>query len=500
MPQKEQVIAINDLPSQNVLPLVVQTVTDLNWEITFADTKRIVAQTTPNAIKGVEVTFVHSNNALQVTSKQINGEMLDIGNRNQKSLNAFTETFNSNKNRSDEVLENYAQQLQAYQEATIVAVEKHNKEMEEVHNVMHLGSSNLYATYVIMAINVIVFILMVLDGAGVIETNGYVHLKWGSNFGPLTLSGDWWRLITCTFIHFGIIHIAMNMYCLYTVGIYLEPMLGKVKYVAAYLCTGVIASIVSLWWHTTPANSAGASGAVFGMYGLFLAFLTSNIIPKAVRDELLKSIGIFVVYNLAYGMKSGVDNAAHIGGLVSGFIIGYIFILARKKESPEVKLNWIVPGVLVLTGAIAFFYLQNNKEKNTDRVAILNEIKSHSGNYKDLDKYDEAIQKFGILEKDAVSFLGDSTLTDDMLKNKIETIGFPNWSTAKDLMNRVASFDIAPELQKRSKTLVTYIEYRIKEDSTLLQYIEGKNQQQAILDLNAARENIGNILEQINAQ
>jgi len=161
-----------------------------------------------------------------------------------------------------------------------------------------------------IAINVLVFILMAMDGAGIMDLNPMVHIKWGSNYLPLTLSGDWWRVITSTFIHFGIIHLLMNMYCLYMAGVYLEPMLGKLKYITAYLCTGILASIISLWWHRDIAeyNSAGASGAIFGMYGLFLALLSTNLIPKQMRMPLLQSIGIFVVYNLAYGMKAGVDN------------------------------------------------------------------------------------------------------------------------------------------------------------------------------------------------
>src|SRR3984957_16786887 len=102
-----------------------------------------------------------------------------------------------------------------------------------------MESQKHYATWGLLALNIIIFLLMAADGAGLFETDGLVNLKWGSNFAPLTLSGDWWRLITNLFIHFGIIHILMNMYALYMIAIFLEPMLGKARYVAAYLCTGV---------------------------------------------------------------------------------------------------------------------------------------------------------------------------------------------------------------------------------------------------------------------
>jgi rhomboid protease GluP len=497
MPKKEQIITVNDWSTQQMHCIILKSVLELDWQITFADATQIVAQTTPNAIKGTQITFKNDGTNLQITSEQVNGEILDLGNRNQKSITAFLEKFRLNKNFDEDALTNYQHKLQEYQEATVIAVEQQNKEIQEVDNAMNLSNSNLYATYAIIAINTIVFILMVINGAGVIDANGYVHLKWGSNYGPLTLSGDWWRLITATFIHFGVIHIAMNMYSLYSVGIYLEPMLGKVKYIVAYLCTGVVASIVSLWWHTSPTNSAGASGAVFGMYGLFLAFLISNIIPKIVREALLKSIGIFVFYNLVYGMKSGIDNAAHVGGLVSGFVIGYIFVLARKKESKDFKMNWLAPVIAIFTIVLTFFYLQKNKNDGKERASIIDEINSHSGNYKDLDKYDIEMNNFAKLEENAVTFLDDTTLSDDDLKNKIETIALPNWQKTNEIVAKINKYDVSPALLQRAKILGEYVGFRIKESNAMLQYLSGKNAEIAIDSLNDARKNISLLVEQL---
>ena len=79
--------------------------------------------------------------------------------------------------------------------------EQEVKDAEEIDAAMNLSNSNLYVTYAIIAINVLVFILMAINGAGIMETNGLVHIKWGSNYTPLTLSGDWWRLVSNVFIH-----------------------------------------------------------------------------------------------------------------------------------------------------------------------------------------------------------------------------------------------------------------------------------------------------------
>jgi len=340
--------------------------------------------------------------------------------------------------------------------------EQEAKDATAIDAAMNLSTGNLYVTYAIIAINVLVFILMAVNGAGIFEPNGLVHIKWGSNYTDLTLSGDWWRLVTNVFIHFGIIHLLMNMYCLYMVGIYLEPMLGKVKFITAYLCTGVLASLVSLWWHKDGVNSAGASGAIFGMDGLFLALLTTNLIPKQMRQALLQSIGIFVVYNLIYGMKGGVDNAAHIGGLISGFVIGYIYVLAIKKEKEGQKLQWVIPLVAGITIAGVYGYLQQNKTGTENREKILAEVKDAT--YKDNDKFNDTYNVFVELQDEALAVVyDDSTVTGELYKSKLDEMAMPKWQKALALANEMKSMEVNETKQKKAANIILYIQLRIEE-------------------------------------
>src|SRR5208283_178877 len=113
------------------------------------------------------------------------------------------------------------------------------------------------------------------------------------------------------------------------------------RFLSFYILTGVAASTASLWWHSATI-SIGASGAIFGMYGIFLAMLTTNLIEKTARRSLLTSIVVFVAYNLLNGMKGGIDNAAHIGGLVSGILIGYGAYFSLKEEfDMELKIKTV---------------------------------------------------------------------------------------------------------------------------------------------------------------
>ena len=130
----------------------------------------------------------------------------------------------------------------------------------------------------------------------------------------------------------------MNMYALLYIGIFLEQLIGGRRLISAYFLTGLFSALASLAMHPE-SISAGASGSIFGLYGIFLSYLVfHHRIEKGQRKSLLYSIGFFVFYNLMSGARAeGIDNAAHIGGLVSGIILGIIYLLtdrfATKKTS-----------------------------------------------------------------------------------------------------------------------------------------------------------------------
>ncbi len=135
-------------------------------------------------------------------------------------------------------------------------------------------AKDYFITPIILNINLFIFLLMAMMGVSMVQPDSGSLLTWGANYGPLTLAGEWWRLISSCFLHIGVVHLLMNMYAFLLIGAQLEPRLGKLRFSVAYLLTGIIASGTSLWWHRHTI-SAGASGAIFGMYGVFLAMLTT---------------------------------------------------------------------------------------------------------------------------------------------------------------------------------------------------------------------------------
>jgi rhomboid protease GluP len=126
------------------------------------------------------------------------------------------------------------------------------------------------------------------------------------------------------------------MYGLLFVSIFLEPVLGRAKFIIAYFLCGLLASLASIWWH--PATlSVGASGAIFGLYGVLTALLTTNKADANSKKGLLINNAIFIGINLIIGFTGGIDNAAHIGGLLAGFIIGYIMYFFIDEPKPKRK-------------------------------------------------------------------------------------------------------------------------------------------------------------------
>jgi rhomboid protease GluP len=195
------------------------------------------------------------------------------------------------------------------------------------------GSDHLITTALI-GINVLVYVIMVASGVDPFDPRSTEILDWGGIYRPYVLEGGWWRLITFNFVHCGFFHLLLNMYALFIVGLLLEPRLGKWRMGATYLSTGIVAGIVSIWWHPHSV-AAGASGSIFGLFGVYIALLGTNIFPAAGRRAMLITAGLFVAVNLLYGTAGNIDNAAHIGGLLTGLVLGWSYATPIADSSPD---------------------------------------------------------------------------------------------------------------------------------------------------------------------
>jgi len=192
-------------------------------------------------------------------------------------------------------------------------------------------------TTALIAINTLVFLAMVATGISFTQPTPLDVFNWGGDYAPATVGAhQWWRLLTSCFLHFGIIHIGFNMYVLYQIGPFIEVTFGRARYLILYFIAGLAGSVTSIWIHPNSV-SAGASGAIFGLYGAVFGFLLINrrtLNPVATKS-IAKSAGIFVLYNVVYGSISGTtDLSAHFGGLIAGFLAGMALARSRPARDP----------------------------------------------------------------------------------------------------------------------------------------------------------------------
>lgn len=211
-----------------------------------------------------------------------------------------------------------------------------NKDLGDFYS-FFIPNKELFVAPLVIDICGIVFLLMVASGLGFVDIPAPALISWGGNVGDLTIGkNQWWRLVTNIFLHGGVMHLFANMVTFLFAGPVVEALLGKARTIFAYLIAGICASIVSVWWHPE-AVSIGASGAIFGIYGLFLALLILKVLPTEFSKQFLGATIFFIVFNLFYGISGGIDNAAHIGGLISGFIIGVVLSgYVRRKIRDEI--------------------------------------------------------------------------------------------------------------------------------------------------------------------
>ncbi|MFD2721827.1 rhomboid family intramembrane serine protease [Hymenobacter monticola] len=188
---------------------------------------------------------------------------------------------------------------------------------------LFIPSRRFWATPLLLDLNVLVFGLMVLSGVSASQPTGHQLVIWGSNISDLTLHGQPWRLLTCLFVHAGLSHLLLNMFSLWLLGLLVEDRLGPVRLLLGYLACGVGGGLASLWWHTDGVNSVGASGAIFGLYGLLLVLLIGKrlVLGKSDRRAMLGLVLYLVLSNLLSGITGNIDNAAHVGGLVTGLLV-----------------------------------------------------------------------------------------------------------------------------------------------------------------------------------
>lgn len=183
-------------------------------------------------------------------------------------------------------------------------------------------SKELLVIPIVFHLNLLVFLAMVISGVSLVHPSSADLIQWGALFKLLVQEGEWWRMITCAFLHAGVLHLILNLGVLLLTGVFIEFNMSNRSLAITYLLSILGGSAASLWWNTATV-AVGASGAIFGILGCILVLALRNRFEGVDRSYLVRMVTIYIGINLLFSLSGGIDNAAHIGGLTTGAICGF---------------------------------------------------------------------------------------------------------------------------------------------------------------------------------
>lgn len=240
----------------------------------------------------------------------------------------------------------------------------------------------LPATTALIVANLAVFAAMLFAGAGLWHAPNEVQLAWGANFGPATRDGEWWRLVSAMFLHFGVIHLGVNMLALEDVGRLVERMLGQGRFLALYFVAGIGGNLLSLAMQGDRGISGGASGAVFGLFGALLVLLWRRRGAIEAREFrwLFWGAAGFAAMNIVLGMVvPGIDNGAHLGGLVGGALAALALDAAAREQAAHPWRRCAAAAALAAAFAALLLSLPAPRYHWTEEKAARAEIQHFVG-------------------------------------------------------------------------------------------------------------------------
>lgn len=217
--------------------------------------------------------------------------------------------------------------------------EKTEKENEKFNDVF--SPKRIIFTNIISLICILMYVIVGIYGNNFFNFDANVLAKFGANNILLIKNGEMWRLLTCAFLHVGLIHLVVNMYSLRVIGPSVEGLIGKGKFVFIYLISAISASLMSLVFVDSNIVSVGASGAIFGLMGalLYFGYHYRLYLNDAIKTQIIPVI----LFNLIIGfMMPGIDNGAHIGGLIGGYLATMAIGIKNKSEKKDMINGWIV--------------------------------------------------------------------------------------------------------------------------------------------------------------
>lgn len=448
--QYEKRVPAEGLNNWEIFSITRQACKELNWEYLVIDENKFTATTPTHWTLSEEIIKISiENNEVVFRSRSESLELYEAG-RNQKNIEEFLlPKFRKIKAEwNTDQLHNAANSLR----------EELTKQLKSGNRVtgekISFGWKDHGMTFFLLAVVILVFGIMTYRGVDLFNPAIKDIIYWGGNIKFKVTGGQWWRLITNLFVHIGLIPLITNLVGLYFIGLIVESILGKLKFLIAFLTTGVLASLISIIWHPDVVT-AGATGAIFGMYGVLIAFVTTSYVNKKFSPFWLFGVVSYAVFNIVAAYRGEIDSVAIYGGFVAGLATGYLFYFFHfKRNIARAGGTRISIEVLLICTLIVYFYLRVNGRNDSIR-------------------FEKEVMKLNQIEVRAMAQMQhlQSARSTNEAARVLRDSALPQWKHFQDEIMKTGAYSLTSEFRKKRKLLNEYAGLRVHQTELIYKSI-----------------------------
>jgi rhomboid protease GluP len=447
-----ELIPLNHLSQLQFIEIASIISKKTNWKLLSINKDNLTAITQNQKNTWDETILISFEEDVARIESSSNGNQFYDRGRNKKNVDAFLEflydVLNDTTNLfldENSILEN----INTEQEKLSTKGQGEPKKVIQFYSFfsVFIPTKDYFITPILLYLNILYFLIMCFSGVPFLGPETQDIIDWGGNYGPLTTENEWWRLLSACFVHIGLLHLIVNCFALAYAGLLLESYLKKWGLLITYIFCGIIASLSSLYWNKDIV-SAGASGAIFGLFGILLIAVLLNLLDKKPTIKLAISIVLLIIINIGYSFTDKIDTAAHLSGFGIGLLFGLILYFLKKKRTIALLLISSTASILIV-----FLFIQFR----TSQVYIYQIV-----------EYESKIQEFVDMEKMALEVYnfeyGHSIYaTKEDALYMIKDRGIYYWGECITLLKELDKLYLPKEIHQKNEDLIEYCNLRISQ-------------------------------------
>lgn len=444
----EKRIPRNGISNWEIFAIAAQACTQLEWEFLVVDEFSFTATTPTHWTLSQEIITIKPEGEEIVFKSQ--GESLELyeAGRNQKNIeeHLLPAFIGLRDKMGADKIGNAAESLK---KETLSQLQTGRVSGEKIT----FGIKDHEVTFFLILANIVLYFIMIYRGVDVYNPLPKDITLWGGNVKEFVAAGEWWRLVTNLFVHVGVQFLMVSLIGLYFIGIMVETVLGKVKFLIGYLTTGALASLASIYFAANGVT-AGASGAIAGLYGILIAFATTGYVNKKFNKIWFLGVMAYLVFAIWFGVNNGIDNTSNLGGLIAGIIIGYLFYLFhfRKNLARSGGIRISIEVVLI-TALLIFLYIRSGKDDSL--------------------RFEKAVMKLNQIELKAMTQMQKLQDAEDneAAAKTLKEEALPLWKNFQKEIDKTDVYRLDDKFNQKRKLLHDYAQMRIKQTNLIYKSI-----------------------------